>query len=141
MSNSIHVNSRSHSTTRALDWHYDNPDGATFIWRNGVLVASHGPADYATMRAIGRSDDVFQLVHRPQTFSKANSAGQEHKVTFKLCDRMRAAIRWERETDPAEKAAIHIEQNAFMADSGDVRTLLSEAATWLRAKTKDGVTV
>lgn len=125
--------SRSRVNTRILDWLYDNPDGATLVYRDGVLVESSGPGDYQELRALERSDDVVQVGFRPERFSKANSAGQEHRVTFRLKDRVRSAIRWERETPPALKAASQIEGIAAMGGfDAATRAELDKASAWLR---------
>jgi hypothetical protein len=78
MSWSVHTYSRSPMCVRALEWLYDNPEGATLIWRDGILVSHQGRIDYATLRSLYRAGEVHQTGRRPDRFSKANSAGIEH---------------------------------------------------------------
>lgn len=130
---SRHYYERSPASTRALEWLYDNPDGATFLYREGELVESSGPADWSTMRALERSQDVGQFGYRPERFTKANRGG-EHRITFKLSEHTRRGIQWDRETPPNEKAASLVSQVSMETHDPAVRTLISDAATWLRTQ-------
>lgn len=133
MSFSRHVYTRSYTSSEALEWLYENPEGATFVYRDGELVERTGPADWTTLRALERSGDVWQQGRRPARFSKANRAG-EFQVTFTLSEATRANIRWDRETPVHEKAAVIVSRSAMETDDHQVDSLIAAAAMWLRTE-------
>lgn len=133
MSFSRLVYTRSFASSEALEWLYKNPDGATFVYRDGELVERTGPADWTTLRALERSGDVWQQGRRPERFSKGNRAG-EFRIVFTLSEATRMGIRWDRETPVHEKAASIVSRSAMETEDHQVDSLIAAAAMWLRTE-------
>lgn len=125
--------SRSPVTVEAQEWLYEHPEGARLTYRDGKLAENTSPWDYQTLKHLAEGGYAHRNGHRPTRFTKANSAGQEHVVAFKLDTPTRMAMTRLRETPPAILAAEAIGDIVRLHEDAVGRELRA-AIDWLRLK-------